>query len=135
MYVAEAMSCGRRTRRDARRQDLLRVARRRRAPAHARATSAMPAVKSRRFLCATQVHAKTLRFPIVFYENHVGLWDPDHRRCAYSCKWYPFLSDISAKGRAAVPGARTILRRNDRVRVRSAPCTVPRGMGMDQRFH
>ena len=53
--------------RDARRQDLLRAARRRRAPAHARATSAMPAVKSRRFLCATQAHAKTLRFPMVFY--------------------------------------------------------------------
>ena len=64
------MSCGRRTRRDARKQDLLRVARRRRAPAHARATSAMPAVKSRRLLCATQVHAKTLRFPMVFYENY-----------------------------------------------------------------
>ena len=71
MYVAEAMSCGRRTRRDARRQDLLRAARRRRAPAHARATSAMPAVKSRRFLCTAQVHAKTLRFPIVFYGKYI----------------------------------------------------------------
>ena len=49
---------------------MFRVARRRRAPAHARATSAMPAVKSRRFLCATQVHAKTLRFPIVTAENY-----------------------------------------------------------------
>ena len=69
MYVAEAMSCGRRTRRDARKQDLLRVARRRRA--HARATSAMPAVKSRRFLCTTQVHAKTLRFPMISYGKYI----------------------------------------------------------------
>ena len=71
MCVAEAMPCECRTRRDARRQDMLRVARRRRAPAHARATSAMPAVKSRRFLCTAQVHAKTLRFPIVFYGKYI----------------------------------------------------------------
>ena len=44
-----------------------------------------------------------------------------------------FENDIYPKRRAAVPGARTILRRGDWVRVRSAPRTVPRCIGRDQR--
>ena len=98
MCVAEAMPCGCRTRRDARRQDLLRVARRRRAPAHARATSAMPAVKSRRPHTLNPGTCGNITFPIGALTR---------------ASTVQFRSDVSAKWRTAVPGARMFLREND----------------------
>ena len=78
--MTEAMSCGCRTRRDAHIRDMFRVARRRRAPAHARATSAMPAVKSRCYLCSTQVHAKTLCFQWFSLKTQFSLWGPNYSK-------------------------------------------------------
>ena len=97
------MSCGHRTRRDARKQDLLRVALRRRAPAQARATLAMPAFKSRPFLCATRVYAETLCFPIVSYKNAFRFYGIQITDGALTCvSTVQLWNDISAKRRAAV---------------------------------